>query len=106
MIREVDPKTYVKTYVELARITVATEKNINKNVKLGIDLDDIRQLAQRTLPSADTEVKKIGEFAEYIEIASEPRQEISKDPIPTSAVQHPSIKEDLRTLNLPSIPTD
>ena len=98
-IREIDPRTYIKTMVEMGKLSMAAEKQLESNSKLNNDIKELEKLRERKLPDINkTAIVSYAEFQDAKEV------EVSPDPIPTESVSHPAIKEDLRELGLPPIP--
>lgn len=99
VIREIDPRTYLKTMLEMGKLSIIAEKQLDAKNKVSNDIKELEKLRERKLPDINkTAIVSYAEFQDAKEV------EVSPDPIPTEAVQHPAIKEDLRELGLPPIP--
>lgn len=99
IIREIDPRTYLKTMVEMGKLSIIAEKQIDAKNKVSNDIKELEKLRERKLPDINkTAIISYAEFQEAKEV------NVSPDPIPTESISHPAIKEDLRELGLPPIP--
>lgn len=98
-IKDIDPRTYLKTMIEMGKLSIIAEKQIDVNNRVSNDIKELEQLRNRKLPDINkTAIVAYTEFKEAKEV------EVSPEPIPTEAISHPAIKEDLRELGLPPIP--
>ena len=98
-IRDIDPRTYLRTMIDLGKLSIIAEKDLDSDKRFSNDIKDLEALRDRKIPKVNTEA--IENYVEYKEIKEEP---ISETPVPTSEMSHPAIKEDLRELGLPPIP--
>lgn len=99
MIREVDPRTYLKVMVDMGKLSIIAEKQIDQCNRVSNDIKELEKLRDRKLPDFNkTAIVSYAEFQEVNEV------NVSPDPIPTESISHPAIKEDLRELGLPPIP--
>ena len=89
IIREIDPKAFIRAMLDIAKLTTPNENEVNVKHSLDIDL---------------TELSKLGSAAKLAEINDgdfEYVEPIEEEPEKLHA--HPSISEDLRQLGLPPI---
>ena len=98
-IRDIDPRTYLRTMIDLGKLSIIAEKDLDSDKRFTNDIKDLEALRDRKIPKVNTEA--IENYVEYKEVKEEP---ISETPVPTSEMSHPAIKEDLRELGLPPIP--
>lgn len=103
IIRDIDPRTYLKTMVEMGKLSMVAEKDLDPTGKLSNDIKDLEALRDRKVPKVNVEA--IETYADFKEVKEEKQPEpIPEAPVPTDEISHPAIKEDLRELGLPPIP--
>lgn len=100
IIRDIDPRTYIKVMLEMGKLSMVAEKEIESNGTLNKELEELVALREKKVPKVNVEA--IEAVTDFIEVKDTPP--IPKDPIPTDEISHPAIKEDLRELGLPPIP--
>ena len=120
VIRELDPRTYLKVMVEMGKLSMAADKDLD-NKSIASELNDLIALRDKKV-SKDPDVVT-GTYTEFTEVKDEkhekeeippvekiPEPEPIMEPLPKpkefhyDKTSHPAIKEDLRSLGLPSIP--
>lgn len=89
IIREIDPKAFVRAMLDIAKLTTPNENEVNVKHSLDIDLSELSKLGS----AAKLAEINDGDF-EYVEPIEEEPQKL---------YAHPSVSEDLRTLGLPPI---
>ena len=89
IIREIDPKAFVRAMLDIAKLTTPNENEVNVKHSLDIDLTELSKLGS----AAKLAEINDGDF-EYVEPIEEE---------PEKLYAHPSISEDLRQLVLPPI---
>ena len=96
-VREIDPRTYIKVYVDLFKASQSNQKEVNVNHKIDIDLHELSMLGSNAKPKslADSDFK----YTEYSEIEETTLDDEDYDEAESETI-HPAIKEDLRELSL------
>lgn len=89
IIREIDPKAFIRAMLDIAKLTTPNENEVNVKHSLDIDLNELSKLGS----AAKLAEINDGDF-EYVDPIEEEPQKL---------YAHPSISEDLRQLGLPPI---
>lgn len=100
VIRDIDPRTYLKVMVEMGKLSMVAEKEMEGNKNLNNELEELVALREKKVPKVNVEA--IETVTDFVEVKDTPP--IPKEPILTDDISHPAIKEDLRELGLPPIP--
>ena len=119
VIREVDPRTYLKVMVEMGKLSMAADKDLD-NKTITSELNELLEPREKKVSKEKTVISD--SYADFTEVkeengdtlpnADEYRKKTEREAIPKpetreqsyDASTHPAIKEDLRSLGLPSIP--
>lgn len=120
IIRDIDPRTYLKVMIEMGKLSMAADKDLD-NKSIASELNELIALRDKKVSKEPDVVT--GTYTEFTEVKDEkPDKEeippVEKIPEPEPIMEHipkpkefhydktshPAIKEDLRSLGLPSIP--
>ena len=96
-VREIDPRTYVKVYIDLYKASQNNTKEVNINHKVDIDLHELSMLGSNAKPKSITD--RDFKYTDYSEIEESTLDDEDWDESCSGTI-HPAIKEDLREIGL------
>lgn len=102
-VREIDPRSYVKAMIDIAKMVAPTKKEVDIKHKIDVDLHELAMIGSQAQPKMLEQ--PASEYTDFDEIAEEAEYDEDSD-IDNSQNIHSDIKEDLRELGLsmPPIP--